>query len=354
MGKIGLKEMKKRNRQMIVQMILENGGLSRVELAQETGLSPSTVSSLVGELLDDGVLVESGVRMSTAGRSRLELAINPSFGNIIIAQIERDGASLHIFDMALNEERTMQISNSYISGNELLIELTSMIFQNFNIEQIKSGKLAGIGLLFQEDMNESEFNVMYSTGFSSANISLREALITQFRVPVTEEYSQSYTLTNAMMKNRGDNKAEIQNSAHISIGTSILASITLDGKSIPLKKGQYADLTPLLGEEADRIMQLAEGKDVTESLQKQQSTIPSFILRLGGFIAMLCTIFPLDIVFVSAQAPLSNSFFEILSAQIKLIMQPENPPKIEKIDTEEQDISKEMAHRMRKRILCVS
>ena len=67
MKKTGLKEMKRRNREMLIRTILEKGELSRIELAHETQLSPSTVSALVGELLEEGILAESGQRAITAG-----------------------------------------------------------------------------------------------------------------------------------------------------------------------------------------------------------------------------------------------------------------------------------------------
>ena len=72
------------------------------------------------------------------------------------------------------------LSESYLSGNELLVAITAAVFELFDSASLHAGKVAGFGLLFQEDMKASEFNVMYSTGFSSASISLREALIHNF------------------------------------------------------------------------------------------------------------------------------------------------------------------------------
>lgn len=103
-----------------------------------------------------------------------------------------------MFDMCLNRCNGKVLSESYLSGNELLVAITAAVFELFDSASLHAGKVAGFGLLFQEDMKASEFNVMYSTGFSSASISLREALITQFRVPVTEEYSQVYTVSRAL------------------------------------------------------------------------------------------------------------------------------------------------------------
>ena len=69
-----LKDIKKNNRINVMSAILKHESLSRIEIAHETNLSPSTVSGLVSGLIDEGYLVETGARTITAGRSRVELA----------------------------------------------------------------------------------------------------------------------------------------------------------------------------------------------------------------------------------------------------------------------------------------
>ncbi|MBP0685563.1 winged helix-turn-helix domain-containing protein, partial [Mycobacterium tuberculosis] len=56
MGKTGLKDIKNQNTNLIMQQIMQARSISRIELAQETGLSPSTVSSIVGDLLGKGII----------------------------------------------------------------------------------------------------------------------------------------------------------------------------------------------------------------------------------------------------------------------------------------------------------
>ena len=67
---------------------MEKTALSRVEIAQRTELAGSTVSALVGELLEEGVLVEAGA-VTTAGRSRTALTVNPSYGSVVVFEIGR-------------------------------------------------------------------------------------------------------------------------------------------------------------------------------------------------------------------------------------------------------------------------
>ena len=343
MKKTGLKEMKRRNREMLIRTILEKGELSRIELAHETQLSPSTVSALVGELLEEGILAESGQRAITAGRSRTALDINTEYGCIAVVNIGRKGASLDLFDMCLNRCNGKMLSESYLSGNELLVAITAAVFELFDSASLHAGKVAGFGLLFQEDMKASEFNVMYSTGFSSASISLREALITQFRVPVTEEYSQVYTVSRALEQREN---VEAENTAHIAIGERVLASITLSGRPLPLREGMCSDVTPML--------KAAAGPDAEETglLPARQGGWAGILsAQISGLIAVLCTLFPLDTVLLSGHAAKVRGFVEQVDAQVKQKLS-EQAPEVRRADLPHQDLSALLAERIRKNVLC--
>ena len=101
MKKSSLRTVKEKNRRLILRALLAEGGLSRIELAKQTGLSPSTITALVGELLAEGVVQESGLRAATAGRSRAGLTICPDYGRVVVVDIGRSHAVLYLYDMAL-------------------------------------------------------------------------------------------------------------------------------------------------------------------------------------------------------------------------------------------------------------
>lgn len=281
MRKRGPKDIKRRNRQVIVETVMEESGLSRVEIAQKTELAGSTVSSLVGELLDEGILTEAGT-ITTAGRSRTALVVNPEFGSIAVFEIGRKESSATCFDMALNPIRSQVLTRRYEAGNDLL----RLISECVDAWQQEVPPIVGIGLLFQEDMRESDFRVMYSTGFSSASITLREALMTQYRVPIEEEYSVLYTVTNAMAQAQ---EPEARNSAHISIGSRVLAHVKLEGREVPLRKNFCEELAVAMDWEAPR-----------ETADSYAGMLP-FLSKL---IAVLYTMFPLDAVVLSGGSPM--------------------------------------------------
>ena len=272
MRKRGLKDVKRRNRQVIIESVMENGNLSRVEIARKTELAPSTVSALVGELLNEGVLTEAGT-VTTAGRSRTELTVNPEYGSIVVFEISRRETCVTCFDMTLHPVRAQTLSSRYVSGNDLLALITRCLAG----WREELPPLVGIGLLFQEDMRESDFRVIYSTGISSASITLRDALITQYRVPIEEEYSTVYTVTHALAR---EMDPSVRNSAHISVGSRVLANVTLEGRDVPIRDTFCEELALAMDQELSR-----NGVSVME--------------YIGNLIALLCMLFPLETVFLS-------------------------------------------------------
>lgn len=71
------------NRAVVLGRIQLAGGISRVEIAELTGLTPQTVSGIVRRLIDEGIVREDGTRMSTGGKPRTVLQINPDAGRAV-------------------------------------------------------------------------------------------------------------------------------------------------------------------------------------------------------------------------------------------------------------------------------
>ncbi len=307
--KRGLQDVKRRNRHVIIQSILENDSLSRVEIAQKTELAPSTVSSLVSELIAEGLLIESGSRTTTAGRSRTGLTLNPNYGAIAVIEIGRKAVCMSTFDMALQPLTAQTIAAHCLTGNDLLDTIVSAITTRAEAQI----PLAGIGLLFQEDMRESDFRVMYSTGFASASITLKEALLSQFRVPVIEEYSQEYTVTQALSE-RPD--AAAANSAHISLGSSVLVSVTLDDRPIPVRGSFYEDTAKYL-------------EDLTREDCTEKETQQELPIQLGNIITLLCMIFSLNAVFLSGFDSFGKELRESLNTRLRKALPEGSIPRIQ-------------------------
>lgn len=322
MLKANHREVKKHNKELLLCTIMEKGKLSRIELAHETKLSPSTVTALVKELMEAGILSESGEQTVTAGRSRMALEFSPKIGCIAIVSIRKDGVQLSLFDMNMHHRVSQVLSNRYLSGNDLFVRISQNVLHLMHEQNIR---ISGFGLLLQEDMADSDRNVMYSTGYSSANITLKEALSTQFQVPVFEEYSQIYTLQNAI---EPGSRKKVQQAAYISIGRRVIAGIVVHDRPVILRDGIYTDITSLVCGDTETApspyleIQTAEVCVRWDALRELLAT------GLANAIAVLCTLFSLDTVFLTGEPVKERAFLDLLETQLKRKLPEERIPDI--------------------------
>ncbi len=81
------------NRFHVMDAIRRFGPISRVEIAERTDLSPTTVSAITAALLDDGLIIPRPVgalRDATRGRPRVMLELNPDAAFVVGAKLAPD------------------------------------------------------------------------------------------------------------------------------------------------------------------------------------------------------------------------------------------------------------------------
>ncbi|MFC6600763.1 MarR family transcriptional regulator [Ectobacillus funiculus] len=61
---------KKENKSIVLNLIMNNSPISRADIAQTSGLNKGTVSSLVAELLEEQLIYESGPGESSGADAR--------------------------------------------------------------------------------------------------------------------------------------------------------------------------------------------------------------------------------------------------------------------------------------------
>ena len=83
-----LQDVKLENRSLLFESIRSMGEVSRADLARSTGLTPSTVTNIVNELMSLGLVIEDGVGTSSGGRRPVMLKVNARFGFAIFERVE--------------------------------------------------------------------------------------------------------------------------------------------------------------------------------------------------------------------------------------------------------------------------
>ena len=253
MSIVSTKDIAYSNKRAVIQALCEKSALSRVELARELSLSPSTVTTIVQDLLQSKMVEESSERVVTSGRSKTLLQLAPEFGLLGLVRVSRQSQELILVDMTLNEHARVTLSEEASSGETLLEGIEAAL-----TELIADGAiLKGIGVLLEGDVLESELSVMYSTGHDSATISLVQALKSTFRVVVKQFEQSDFALSHVEST---DNIEGVSSYLHLSFGPRVVAQVVCDNAPLPMKEGLNADITQQLvtsdGLKLDALMNL--------------------------------------------------------------------------------------------------
>jgi predicted NBD/HSP70 family sugar kinase len=96
-------DLRRDNRSVLLSSLFFEQPCSRQELSGATGLSPASVSNVVRDLIDDGIVVEAGSVDSDGGRPRTLLQVNPDHGYIIGVDVGETRVRVELFDLTLTE-----------------------------------------------------------------------------------------------------------------------------------------------------------------------------------------------------------------------------------------------------------
>jgi predicted NBD/HSP70 family sugar kinase len=90
------------NRFTILHAIRDSGDISRVDLSRKTGVSQATVTSIIAELIGEGVLIERQRGKSRGGRRPVLLALNPKGAFAVGVHLSVDHISVVLMDFQAN------------------------------------------------------------------------------------------------------------------------------------------------------------------------------------------------------------------------------------------------------------
>lgn len=98
---VNLLALRSHNTALVLDLLRTAGaeGISRLELAERTGLTPQAVSKITARLRADGLAAEAGRRASTGGKPRTVLRLVPEAGHAVGVHLDRDEVRAVLVDL---------------------------------------------------------------------------------------------------------------------------------------------------------------------------------------------------------------------------------------------------------------
>jgi predicted NBD/HSP70 family sugar kinase len=222
---------KKNNKSLVLNMVMEHDPISRADIAQVTGLNKATVSSLINELLEEELVYESGAGESSGGRRPVILYFNKAAGfsigidigvNYILSVLTNLKGEIVI-------EKTEQIVDAAYS---VVMEQVKKMIRSI-INEMPYSKYGIVGLAIGvPGIVDKEGNILRAPNLGWKNINLKEEIEAEFNIPVCVENEANAGAYGEKQFGVGQNS---ENLLYVSAGIGIGVGIILDGE---LYKGE--------------------------------------------------------------------------------------------------------------------
>jgi predicted NBD/HSP70 family sugar kinase len=141
--------LRERNRQRVIATLRERGRVSQAEIARATGLSRTTVSSLVAELKDEGRLAEvnSTVHDTKGGRPAVQLVLQDSSEAVLGIDFGHSHVQVAIADLGHNvlAERLTLFDVDHNAQGSLDMSV-SMVEQALEEAKVRRLDVIGVGI----------------------------------------------------------------------------------------------------------------------------------------------------------------------------------------------------------------
>lgn len=98
-----VRDLRRDNRSVLLWSLYFDQPLSRQDLSRTTGLSPASVSNVIRDLIDEGIVMEAGSVESDGGRPRVLLRVDPDHGYVVGVDVGETRVRVELFDLAMRE-----------------------------------------------------------------------------------------------------------------------------------------------------------------------------------------------------------------------------------------------------------
>jgi len=217
---------KKENKSLVLNLIINHAPISRADIAQQSGLNKGTVSSLVSELLEEQLIYESGPGESSGGRRPVMLLFNQGAGYSIGLDLGVNYILGVLTDLQGNIVFSENKKYKNTTYEETLDHVKKVISSLINAAPPSPYGIVGIGIGAPGIVN-NEGDVLLAPNLGWKNVPLKKEIEDAFHLPVIIENEAN---AGAYGEKKFGIGLHFDNLIYISVGIGIGAGIIINGE----------------------------------------------------------------------------------------------------------------------------
>ncbi len=264
------------NQTLVLDLIRRSReGLSRVELVEQTGLSPQTLSNVTRRLTDEGLIVEAGKVISGPGKPRTILALNPR---------SRFAVGVHL-DPAVDTIVIVDMAGSVIAHAEhppgrtrdqgrLIASMAAAVLGIVDRAGIDHDRILGIGVAAPGPLDALTGTLLDPPLLPAWHgVHLRDALAEATGMPAVLEKDVTAAAVGELWLDRGD---DVGNAIFLYYGAGIGAGIAQGGAPVRGHTGNAGNIAHLVVDPDGPVCECGMRGCLGRALE------PDTLLREGG------------------------------------------------------------------------
>ncbi|MGX1882713.1 ROK family transcriptional regulator [Streptomyces sp. NPDC055287] len=226
-----LPALRSHNAALVLDLLRTAGeaGISRLELADRTGLTPQAVSKITARLRAEGLATEAGRRPSTGGKPRTVLRLVPDAGYAVGLHLDRDEVTAVLVDLA---GATVAVRRSPLdlgADAEVVLEAASREIAALPFPQpghVPGQVLLGVGVAAPGPLDHGRGVLHRVTGFPQWDgFALRDVLSERLGLPVVVDKDTNAAALGLALRAR----PAAGSFAYLHLGTGLGSGLVLGG-----------------------------------------------------------------------------------------------------------------------------
>ena len=211
------------NEKLVLKTIIHEGTISRADIAKQLNLNKTSVSSIVADLIEKDLILETGSGASSGGRKPILVMFNQKAGYSLSFDVGPDYISSLLTYLDGSFVADSYTSGESISGSDLYAILKESIEKYLQQISKSTYGITGICIGLHGIVNENK--LVFSPFYSLDCQRLKEELEASFNIPVLME-------NEANLAALGEQKLEpnVSNLVSLSVKYGIGAGVILNGE----------------------------------------------------------------------------------------------------------------------------
>ncbi|MFC0268987.1 ROK family transcriptional regulator [Kushneria aurantia] len=183
----------------IINTLRSSEKLSRSAIAEHTGLSPTTVSSIISALLDEGLVVEEQALDSRGGRRPTPLRLNYTAHTAVGIRLRADSIECMLTDMAALPLGRLELPLTDHSPETVCATCETAVIRLLNHYQDTSRQLVGVGVAIPGVIDSREGICRRSYRLGWQEVAFAPMLEKRLGVPVrVDDDSHAFALAHTL------------------------------------------------------------------------------------------------------------------------------------------------------------